>query len=159
MSWWSDITALLASKVNSQNVRYEVHPAGAGVAIVSDGVAAAWAFPGADAHVEIVAAAIITAPCQIAGLFILANTLEAACYADIAIGVGPDGADIDRFIASYFSELAPAAGVVRPVVFVPAPYPVRVATSLRLSGRIRKSSVASGVGVTVKVLLATAVGT
>lgn len=146
--------------VNSGNVRYAVMPVGAGIAIVSDGAAAAWAYPAANLHIEIQAAALLPAdPSWLVGVTILAQNLEVACYADLAIGFGADGAGIDRAEFSFFSELAAGAGVVRPVQTYILPYPVRITGNPRVAGRIRKSSAASGVGITAKVIVASAVGT
>ena len=145
--------------VGSGNVRQNVLPIGAGVAIVSDGAAAAWAYPAANAHVTIQAAGLLpAAPCWFCGVSILANNLEVGCYADLAIGFGPDGAGIDVAEFSYYNELAAGAGVVATTPVIMLPYPIRIATNLRICGRIRKSSAASGVGITVKVIVATALG-
>lgn len=145
--------------VNSGNIRRVVIPAGAAVAIVSDGAAAANAYPAADAHVQIVAAGVITAPSWFGGVTILTNDLEAAAYADLAIGFGPDGAGIDRAEFAYFNEITAAAASNLFTIEYPLAYPIRIATSLRVSGRIRKSSAASAKGITPKVTFYTAIGT
>jgi hypothetical protein len=146
--------------VESGLIRYYTLPIGAGVAVVSDGAAAAWAYPAANLHVQIQAAALLpAAPSWFCGVAILANNLEVGCYADLAIGFGPDGAGIDVAEFPYYNELAAAAGVVAMTPVMYLPYPVKIATNLRVAGRIRKSSAASGVGITVKIIVATAVGT
>lgn len=151
---------LFLALVESGNIRYNALPVGAGVAIISDGAAAAWAYPAANAHVTIQAAGLLPAdPCWLVGVVILAQTLEVGCYADLAIGYGVDAAGIDRAEFSFYNELAAGAGVVRPVSAQLLPFPVKLIGNLRLSGRIRKSSAASGVGITAKVIVATAIGT
>ena len=151
---------LWSALVQSGNIRYNVMPIGAGVAVVSDGAAAAWAYPAANLHITIQDAGLLPAdPCWLVGVEILAQTLEAGCYADLAIGFGADAAGIDRAEFSFYNELAAAAGVVRPVSAQILPFPVRITGNPRLAGRIRKSSVASAVGITVKVIVASAIGT
>jgi len=145
--------------VESGNIRYTAYPIGAGIAIVSDGMAAAWDYPAANLHIQIQAAALLPAdPCWFVGVVILANDLEAACYADLAIGFGNDGAGIDRAEFPFFNDVAAGAGITQTKFACFLPYPIRVAGNPRVSGRIRKSSAASGVGLTPKVLIATAVG-
>jgi hypothetical protein len=151
--------SLYNTLVGSGNIRYNVLPIGAAVAVVSDGAAAAWAYPAANLHITIQAATLLPAvPCWFCGISVLANNLEVGCYADIAIGFGPDGAGIDVAEFSYYNELAAGAGVVAMTPVMLLPYPIRIATNLRVCGRIRKSSAFSGVGVTVKVIVATALG-
>lgn len=159
MSLKSEVDQLFLAQVQSGNIRYNVMPVGAGVAIISDGAAAAWAYPAANAHVQIQAAGLLPAdPCWLVGVIFLAQTLEVGCYADLAIGFGADAAGIDRAEFSFYNELAAGAGVVRPVSAQILPFPVRIAGNPRLCARIRKSSAASGVGITVKVLVASAIG-
>ena len=146
--------------VESGNIRYTAYPIGAGVAIVSDGAAAAWAYPAANLHIQIQAAALLPAdPCWLVGVAILANNLEAACFADLAIGFGADAAGIDRAEFPFYNDLGAGAGITQAKHFAYLPYPIRITGNPRVAGRIRKSSAASGVGLTPKVLIATAVGT
>lgn len=154
----SEVSQLFLALIESGNIRYTAWPAGAGVAIVSDGAAAAWVYPAADLHIQILAAAVLPDPCWLIGVTFLANNLEVGCYADLAIGVGADAAGIDRAEFPFYNELAAGAGVVAPVYSSFLPYPVRIVGTPRLAGRIRKSSAASGVGITAKVIVAEAVG-
>lgn len=145
--------------VESGNIRYNVMPIGAGVAIVSDGAAVAWAYPAANLHVTIQAAGLLPAdPCWLVGIVILNNNLEVACYADLAIGFGVDAAGIDRAEFPYFNEIAAVAASNLIMLAYYLPYPVRIAGNPRVAGRIRKSSAGSAVGITVKVIFAIAVG-
>jgi len=160
MALKSEVDQLWLSLVQSNNVRYYVMPIGAPVAIVSDGAAAAWAYPAANLHITIQAAGLLPAdPCWLYGVIFLAQTLEAGCYADLAIGFGADAAGIDRAEFSFYNELAAGAGIVRPVHAQILPNAIRITGNPRVAGRIRKSSAASAVGISVKVLIATGLGT
>lgn len=145
--------------INSGNIRRVVIPAGAPVAVVSDNAAAANAYPAANLHIQIVAAAVITDPSWFAGVTILFNNLEAACFADLAIGFGVDAAGIDRAEFAYYNEIAAGAGITHTMPTYELAFPIRIAGAPRVAGRIRKSSVASAVGITPKVNFYTAVGT
>jgi len=159
MTLKNEVDQLWLAKVQSGNIRETVYPIGAGIAIVSDGAAAAWAYPAADLHIQIQAAGLLPAdPCWLVGVVFLAQTLEVACFADLAIGFGVDGAGIDRAEFSFYNELAAGAGIVAPV-FTARCTPIRIAGNPRVAGRIRKSSVASGVGITAKVIIASGIGT
>lgn len=142
--------------VNSGNIRRVVIPAGAPVAIVSDGAAGANAYA---AWVQIVAAAVITDPSWLGGITILQSTLAAADLADLNIGSGAAAAEVSLAEFAYFLELAAGAGIVRPVVSYEMRYAIRVGGAPRIAGRIRKASAASATGVTPKVIFYTAVGT
>jgi len=155
----NEVDAVFLALVESGNIRETVYPIGAGVAIVSDGAAAAWAYPAADLHIQIQAAGLLPAdPCWLVGVTFLANDLEVGCFADLAIGFGADAAGIDRAEFSFYNELAAAAGVVAPV-FTARCTPIRIPGNPRVAGRIRKSSAFSGVGITAKVIIATGIGT
>lgn len=145
--------------VNSGNIRRVVIPAGAAVAVTSDGAAAANTYPAANLHIQIVAAAVIADPSWFGGVTILTNDLEVAAYADLAIGFGVDAAGIDRAEFAYFNEIAAAAAHKLLSLEYPLFPPIRIAGAPRVAGRIRKSSAASAKGVTPKVIFYTAVGT
>ncbi len=135
-------------------------PIGAGVAVVSDGAAAAWAYPAANLHIEIQAAGLLPAdPCWLCGVTFLAQNLAIGDFADLAIGFGVDAAGIDRAEFSFFNELGAGAGIIRPVFSSLLPVPVRITGNPRVAGRIKKASAASGTGITVKVIIASAIGT
>ena len=159
MALKSEVDQLWFALVESGNLRENAYPIGAGVAVVSDGAAAAWAYPGANLHVVIQAAGLLPAdPCWLVGVAFLANNLEVACFADLAIGFGADAAGIDRAEFPFYNELAAGAGVVAPV-HIARCLPIRIPGNPIVSGRIRKSSAFSGVGITVKVLIASGLGT
>ena len=148
------------SLVESDNIRYVVMPIGAAVAVVSDAAAAAWAYPAANLHIQIQAAGLLPAdPCWFVGVTIIANNLEAACFADLAIGFGVDAAGIDRAEFPFYNDVAAGAAITQSKAYCFLPYPIRITGNPRVAGRIRKSSAASGVGITPKVIFASAVGT
>jgi hypothetical protein len=156
MPFLTGLHRLYRKGIASANLRYTVYPIGAAVAIVSDGAAAAWAYPAANAHVTIQAAGLLPAdPCWLVGVAMIANNLEAACFADLAIGFGVDGAGIDRAEFAFYNDVAAGAGITQTKQFALLPDPILIAGNPRVSGRIRKSSAASGVGITVKVIIAT----
>ena len=66
--------------------------------------------------------------------------LEAAAYADLAIGFGVDGAGIDRAEFAYYNEITAAAASNLITIEYPLFPPIRIAGSPRVAGRIRKSS-------------------
>ena len=159
MTLKNEVDQLWLAKVQSGNIRETVYPIGAGIAIVSDGAAAAWAYPAADLHIEIQAAGLLPAdPCWFVGIVLLTNDLEVACYADLAIGFGADAPGIDRAEFPYFNELAAVAAMNLIMLTYYLPNPIKIVGNPRVAGRIRKSSAASGVGITPTVIIATAIG-
>ena len=161
----SEVDQVFLAAVQSGNIRYTTAPvAVAPVAIVSDGVVAAWAWA---PYIQIVAAAIIPAPCWLCGVTMHTVAVESH-NADLAIAIGAAAAEVDLAMVHY-AGIWPVVGVTAaliadavPRVIVSStiwlPYPIRIATSVRLAGRIRKSTAASAAGVSIKVILATAVG-
>ena len=159
MSLKSEVDEIFAALVESGNIRETVYPIGAPVAIVSDNAAAAWDYPAADLHIEIQAAGLLPAdPCWLVGVVFLANDLAVGCFADLAIGIGADAPGIDRAEFSFYNELAAAAGVVAPV-FASRCTPIKIEGNPRLAGRIRWSAIPGVQGISVKVIIATAIGT
>ena len=139
--------------VESANIRYTVLPAGAaGTLMVSDGAAAAWAWA---AYVQITAAAVIADPSWLVGVFLSTPTVE-AFQSDIAIASGAGAAEVDLAIVSATSELF--AVVEGKSLWIPLPHPIKLDGSPRLAGRVRKSTAASAAGWSLKVMLATAIG-
>ena len=161
----SEVDQVFLAAVESGNIRYTTAPvAAAPVAIVSDGVVAAWAWA---PYVQIVAAAVIPAPCWLVGVTMHTVAVESHT-ADLAIASGALAAEVDLAMVHY-SGVWPVVGVTAALIAnavarvvdsftIWLPYPIRIATSIRLAGRIRKSSAASAAGVSVKVILASAVG-
>ena len=149
-----EVDAVFQAAVESNAIRYQTQPVGAGIAMVSDGAAAAWAWA---AYVQIVAAAVIPNPCWLAGMVIHTGVVETH-YGDLAIASGAGAAEVDLAMFPYVADIPTAVGVA---VAMPTwlPYPIRIALTPRLAGRIRKSTAASAAGGTIKVILATAVGT
>lgn len=146
--------------VNSGNIRYVVYPAAAaGVSVVSNGAAAAWAWA---PYIQIVAVDTITDPCWLCGVTIHTAVVETH-NGDMAIAYGTAGSELDLAIFHYAAALPGATAnlTAMPIVSktIWLPYPVRVAGSPRLAARIRKSTAASAAGVTAKVIAATGVGT
>ena len=153
------------AQVESGNIRYTTAPvAAAPVAIVSDGVVAAWAWA---PYITIVAAAVIPTPCWLCGVVIHTAVVENH-NGDIAIASGAAATEVDLAMFHYAGVIAivgATAALVanaQPVTIASStiwlPYPIRIATSLRLAGRVRKSTAVSAAGVSVKVILASAVG-
>lgn len=153
MSAQGNIKATYQALVESGNVRYAAYPVGAGIAAVSDGAAAAWAW---SAYVEIVAAGTIPNPCWLVGLT-YANGVVEDIDADIAIASGAAGAEADLAIIPIRSllETSVGAGVVTPIML---PFAIKIAGSPRIAIRIRKDTAASAAGGTVKIWVATAIG-
>ena len=154
-----EVRSSFRSLVESGNIRYVVQPAGVGVQMVSDGAAAAWAWA---AYVQIVIAGTITDPSWLCGITI--HTAAVATHTgDIAIASGAAAAEIDLAILYYNALLvgvtANTVGMAMGDSNKYLPFPIRIAGAPRLAGRVRKSTAASLDGVTMKVLLAVAVGT
>ncbi len=153
MSAQGNIKATYQALVESGNVRYAAYPVGAGIAAVSDSVAGAWAW---SAYVQIVAAGTIPNPCWLVGLT-YANGAVEDIDADIAIASGAAGAEADLAIIPIRSllETSVGAGVVTPIML---PFAIKIAGSPRIAIRIRKDTAASAAGGTVKIWVATAIG-
>ena len=153
-------------ELQSDNIRYTTAPEDAApVAIISAGAVAAWAWA---AYIEIVAAAVIPNPCWLCGVALHTVAVETH-NADLAIASGALGAEVDLAMVHY-GGVWPAIGataalvalsvpreIYSPIIWLP--YPIRITGSLRLAGRVRKSTAASAAGISVKCILASAVGT
>jgi len=144
--------------VDSGNIRYAAYPVGAGVAMVSDGAAAAWAWA---AYVQIVVAATITDPSWLLGFLLHTGAVETH-YGDLALASGADGAEVDLAIVPF--QLGLPAATANTTYLAPAlptwlPYAIKIIGAPRLAGRIRKDTAKSAAGGTLKVIVATAVGT
>ncbi|MDD4985406.1 MAG: hypothetical protein PHQ43_06405 [Dehalococcoidales bacterium] len=148
-----EVDQLFNALVESQNVRQVLHPAGAVVAAVSDGAAAANAW---SAYVQIVAAAVIPNPCWLVGVCLSTPVVE-AFISDVAIASGAGAAEVDLAIVHAVSELF--AVVEGKSLWLPLPYPIKIVGSPRLATRIRKSTAASAAGWSLKVAIATGIGT
>ena len=142
----------------SQNVRQVVYPVAAGVAAVSDGVVAAWAW---SPYVQIVAAAAIANPCWLVGIHFHTNAVE-TFYGDLAIASGALAAEVDLAIIPVRSILV---GITAMVIATWTDLPILLPTTIRIIGsprlavRIRKSTAASAAGGTLKVICLTGLGT
>lgn len=150
MSLSAQIKALTRAFVESPSVRYASYPIAAGVAAVSDGAAAAWAW---SAYVEIVAAAVIPNPCWLVGISYRNGVVE-DIEADLAIASGALAAEVDLAIIPIRSilETSVGMGIIAPIRL---PYPIKITASPRLAVRIRKDTAASAAGGTLKVWVAT----
>ena len=150
-----EVKGLYQALLNSGNIRMETWPAAAaGVAMVSDGAVAAWAWA---PYVEIIAAANVTDPAWLAGVTIHTGVVE-TCYGDLAIATGAGAAEVDIAIVGFVSGIPSAVGVA---IFATIwlPFYIRIAGQPRLAGRIRKDTAASAAGFTCKAVCATALGT
>ena len=154
----SEVDQLFLASIQSQNARQVVYPVAAGVAAVSDGVVAAWAW---SPYVEIVAAAVIANPCWLAGIHFHTNAVE-TFYGDLAIASGALAAEVDlaiipvRSIVVGITAMVIATVTDLPILLAKA---IRIAGSPRLAVRIRKSTAASAAGGTLKVICLTGLGT
>lgn len=158
MSLKGRVSQIFLADVESQNVRQVVYPVGAGVAAVSDGAAAAWAW---SAYVQIVAAAVIANPCWLVGIIFHTNAVE-TFYGDIAIARGAALAEVDLAIIPVRSILVGiTAQVIATWTDLPIllPKPIKITGTPRLAVRIRKDTGASAAGGVLKVIALTGLGT
>ena len=158
MSLKSRVSQVWMTEFESQNVRQVVYPVGAGVAAVSDGVVAAWAW---SPYVEIVAAAVIVNPCWLVGIHFHTNAVE-TFYGDIAIAIGAALAEVDLAIIPVRSILVDVtAQVIATLTDLPIllPKPIKIVGTPRLAVRIRKDTAASAAGGVLKVICNTGLGT
>jgi len=156
MTLKSEVDQVFLANIESANIRYTVQPVAAPTALVSDGAAAAWAWA---AYVQIVAAGVIPNPCWLIGISLHTGVIE-TFQGDIAIARGAAAAEVDLAMFHIIAEvgtITPADGIsvsVPPLLL----YPIKIAGSPRLACRLRKSTGASAAGVSLKVILASAVG-
>ena len=154
----SEVDQLFLAGVQSQNVRQVVYPVAAGVAAVSDGVVAAWAW---SPYVEIVAALVIADPCWLVGIHFHTNAVE-TFYGDLAIASGALGAEVDLAIVPIRSILV---DVTAQVIATLTDLPIALAKAIRIAGaprlavRIRKDTAASAAGGVLKAICLTGLGT
>ena len=158
MSFNDKVDQMFLADIESQNTRQVVYPVAAGVAAVSDGVVAAWAW---SPYVQIVAAAAIANPCWLAGIHFHTNAVE-TFYGDLAIASGALAAEVDLVIIPVRSIVV---GVTAMVIATVTDLPIllakviKIVGSPRLAVRIRKSTAASAAGGTLKVICLTGLGT
>jgi len=158
MTLKSEVDQVFLASVQSGNLRQVVYPVAAGVAAVSDGAAAAWAW---SAYVQIVAAAVIADPCWLAGIHFHTNAVE-TFYGDVAIASGAAAAEVDLAIIPVRSIVVGATAMViatwtdLPILLANA---IRIDGSPRLAVRIRKDTATSAAGGILKVICLTGLGT
>ena len=158
MSFNDKVDQMFLADIESQNTRQVVYPVAAGVAAVSDGVVAAWAW---SPYVQIVAAAAIANPCWLVGIHFHTNAVE-TFYGDLAIASGALAAEVDLAIIPVRSILV---GITAMVIATTTDLPtllakaIKIVGSPRLAVRIRKSTAASAAGGTLKVICLTGLGT
>ena len=158
MSFNDKVDQMFLADIESQNTRQVAYPVAAGVAAVSDGVVAAWAW---SPYVQIVAAAVIANPCWLAGIHFHTNAVE-TFYGDLAIASGAALAEVDLAIIPIRSILV---GITAMVIATTTDLPtllakaIKIVGSPRLAVRIRKSTAASAAGGTLKVICLTGLGT
>ena len=161
----NEVDALYLAQLESGNIRYTVQPLVAPTAVVSDGVVAAWAWA---PYVQICAAAAVANPCWLCGVVIHTAAVEIH-NGDIAIASGALAAEVDLAILGYAGVVAIVGATAalianaQPVTIASStiwlPLPIKIIGAPRLAGRVRKSTAASAAGVSLKVILAQAVGT
>ena len=158
MSFNDKVDQMFLADIESQNTRQVVYPVAAGVAAVSDGAVAAWAW---SPYVQIVAALAIANPCWLVGIHFHTNAVE-TFYGDLAIASGALAAEVDLAIIPIRSILV---GITAMVIATTTDLPtllakaIRIVGSPRLAVRIRKSTAASAAGGTLKVICLTGLGT
>ena len=157
MALKSEVDQLFLANIESTNIRYTLQPAAAApTSLVSDGVVAAWAWA---PYIQIVAAGVVPNPCWLCGIICHTGIVE-TFSGDIAIASGAAAAEVDLAILHIIAEvgiITPADGIsvsVPPLLL----YPIKITGSPRLAVRIRKSTAASAACVSLKVILASAVG-
>lgn len=148
-----EVKATYKAIVENGNSKQVVYPVAAGVAAVSDGAAAAWAW---SAYVQIVAAAVIPNPCWLVGVFLTLPVVE-AFYGDFAIATGAALAEVDQAIFPFSEQLFAVVEGQNQAQYLP--YPIKIIGSPRLAVRLRKNTAASAAGCTCKVIVATGIGT
>lgn len=154
MSLPQEVASSYQALVESGNIRYVTVPAAAvGIAAISDGVVAAWAW---SPYVEISAAAAITDPSWLCAVSFHTGVVE-TIYGDIAIASGAIGAEVDLAMIPFIAGIPTAVGVA---VALPSwlPYPIKITGAPRLAVCIRKDTAASVAGGTLRIVLAEAVG-
>ena len=150
----AELSSVYQATVGSSNIRYSIVPAGAAsIAAVSDGAAAAWDW---SAYVQIVAADVIDDPCWLTGVFLHLPVVE-AFYGDFAIATGAAAAETDICMVPFDEQLF--AVVEGKSYFVPLVFPIKITGSPRLAVRVRKNTAASAAGCSLRLQIATAVGT
>lgn len=151
-----EVKATYMALVESGLVRYQTLPAAAApTALVSDGAAAAWAWMAN--YVQIAAADVIPNPCWLVGATIHTGVVE-TINGDIAIATGAAGFEVNLAMFHFVSGIPTAVGVsVAGPIWLP--YPIKIVGSPRVAANIRKDTAASAAGVSIKLILATAVGT
>jgi len=158
MSFNDKVDQMFLADVESQNTRQVVYPVAAGVAAVSDGVVAAWAW---SPYVQIVAALAIANPCWLVGIHFHTNAVE-TFYGDLAIASGDALAEVDLAIIPVRSILV---GITAMVIATVTDLPILLAKAIKIGGsprlavRLRKSTAASAAGGTLKVICLTGLGT
>lgn len=142
MSMRAMVAAKYNEEINSGNIAQLRYPAAiAGINLVSDGVAAAGAYPAL--WTQVVAAATIANPCWIAGISLGIPQVE-AFYGDITIGVGAIGAEVTIATIPVGTGLFAVVEWFYPIIYLKTP--IQVLGSPRLALNIRKSTAASAAG-------------
>lgn len=148
-----EVGSLYNEAIESGLIRYTVYPVGAPIALVSDAAAAAWAWA---AYVQIVAAATIPNPCWLEGFTIHTGVVE-TFNGDIAIASGAALAEVDLAIEHIVAGIPTAVGVsvAGPIMLR---RPIKIVGTPRIAARLRKSTAASLAGVSIKIVVSSAVG-
>ncbi|MFA5376666.1 MAG: hypothetical protein WC455_13040 [Dehalococcoidia bacterium] len=151
-----EVKSTYKALVESGLIRYQTLPAGAApTALPSDAAAAAWAFMAN--YVQIAAAAVVPNPCWLCGISIHTGVVE-TFSGDIVIATGAAGFEVDLAMFHVVAGIPTAVGVsvAGPLML---PYPIKIVGTPRIAANLRKSTAASAAGVSIKLILATAVGT
>lgn len=158
-----EVDNIFNALLESQNVRYVVLPdAAAGAAVVNIAGApenVAWVWSQTATSQQIAANCGGNDPCWLCGITVVQSTWAAATtYGDIAIGRGALAAEVWLAILPILAGVETAVGLGGKMP-VWLPRPIKIVGNPRLCARIRNSTGGIATGVTIKVILATGMGT
>ena len=158
-----EVRASFRTLVETGNIRYVVLPdAAAGAAIVNIAGApenVAWVWSQTATSQQIAANCGGNDPCWLAGMTVVQSTWAAATtYGDIQLCTGALAAEVWLAVIPVLAGVETAVGLGGKMP-IWLPWPIRITGNPRLGARIRNSTGGIATGVSVKVILATGVGT
>lgn len=156
----SEVRSTFRAMVETGNIRYAVAPdAAAGAAIANVAGEGAWAWSVTATSQLILANCLGLDPCWLAGLTVVQSTWAlATTYGDIQLCTGALAAEVWLAIIPILAGVETAVGLGGKMpIFLP--WPIRIAGNPRIGARIRNNTGGIATGVSVKVILASAVGT
>jgi len=143
---------------NAQGIRYQVWPdAAGGAAVLGNGVDGAWVWSTVATSLNVIAAANIANPCWLMGFTVLACTWGVGVYGDIRLCTGELAAEVWLATMPVLAGVETAVGLGGKMP-VWLPIPIKITGSPRIGASVRCTA-GGAVGVTLKVITATGVGT